>query len=899
VSRSLTIAKHPVHEPSRDYAWLREQGIKHVESLGSALWTDYNLHDPGITLLELLCYAITDLAHRADFPIPDLIAEPPTVVPDPTRQAFYTAREVLTVNPLGIRDYRKKLIDLEGVKNAWLTVLEQYDITIFADCASSELRYQPETEHRVHPRGLYDVKVEFEDDEEMGNLNSGKVYYRFGYTTGIANRTTALVELRLPSWNALEADAATYAGFRSPSGAISGQVTAQWISGNRADDKDVDSADQANALKTVLYVTLSADYLTDASDLNSTASITFADVPLRVWFHSDADRRALDWNDLKAALSDATPAGVIGRYHAALLKADAILAAARSCLLATRNLCEDWRHVTSVPVEDVAVCADIDVEPSADIEAVLAEAYDLIVQYLSPDLRFYSLAELLEAKTPVEDIFDGPKLSRGFLDDAEVDATQLRTRLYASDIINLLVDIDGVKAVRNFRFSRYDDEGRQIGATQPWELEVTPGRGPRFYALASKFLVFKNGLPFLPDAAELRDILQVIRGKRLRPKLSKAASDLEVPRGTYLPLEDFTPAQYQLPRTYGVGPEGLPASVGEPRLAQAKQLRAYLLFFEQLLVNYLAQLAHVKDLFAVDDTVDRSMFTRLIDDSLLPGVEAELYRGMDDNKLQSIVESQSTWLDRRNRFLDHVLSRFAESFADYSVMLYRHAGSKTAAQSQLIENKIAFLRDLPAMTHDRAKAFDYAVPAAFCPLAPPHAQGNAPGLSLRIKRLLGLKAPDDRVLVIEHLLLRPRAIDDPLLSVCLPEDCSTCGEEDPYSFRITVVLAGEGGVENSDIDWRRFAENAIRYEVPAHLAVKVCWVSSGQLDEIEAAWCAWLVRVRAEPPQAGDQKMALIELLTVFHALKSVYPPATLHDCGDGNDENRVYLDRTVITSKE
>ncbi len=899
MKRSLTIPKHPVLEPSLDYAWLRQQGLKHIESLGSALWTDYNLHDPGITLLEVLCYGITDLAHRADFPIPDLIAEPPTVNPDPARQAFYTAREVLTVNPLGIRDYRKKLIDLEGVKNAWLTVLEQYDIAIYADCASSELRTHPETEHPVNPRGLYDVKVEFEDDEEMGNLNSGKVYYRFGFPTGITSRTTALIELRLPNWNALESNPGLYGGFRSPGGAFSGPVTVLWVSGNKTDDTDVDPADQANALKTVLYVTLSVDYLTDATDPGSAASLTFVDVPMRVWLQSDADRRALDWNDLKAALSDDTPAGLIGRYHAAVLKADTILASARACLLATRNLCEDWRHVTAVPVEDVSVCADIDVEASADIEAVLAEAYDLIDQYMSPDLLFYSLAELLEAGTPVEDIFDGPKLSRGFLDNAEVDATQLRTRLYTSDLINLLVDIEGVKAVRNFRFSRYDDEGRQIGSAQPWELEVTEGKGPRFYALASKFLVFKNELPFLPDAAELRDILQVVRGKRLRPKLSETTSDLEVPHGTYLPLEDYTPAQYQLPRTYGVGPEGLPASVGEPRLAQAKQLRAYLLFFEQLLVNYLAQLAHVKDLFAVDETVDRSMFTRLIDDSLLPGVGTELYRGMNSNRLQSIAENPSDWLDRRNRFLDHLLSRFAESFADYSVMLYRHAESKTAAQSTLIENKIAFIRDLPAMTHDRAKAFDYGQQAAFCPLAPPEAQSNGPGLSLRIKRLLGLKVPDDRVLIVEHLLLRPRAIDDPLLSVCLPENCATCGEEDPYSFRITVVMAGEGGVENSDIDWRRFAENAVRYEVPAHLAVKVCWVSAVQLDELEFVWCAWLAQVRANPSNAEDQQTALTALLAVFHRLKSVYPPANLHDCGDGNDENRVYLDRTVITSKE
>jgi hypothetical protein len=37
-------------------------------------WSDFNSHDPGITILEQLCYAITDLAYRSNFPIADLIA---------------------------------------------------------------------------------------------------------------------------------------------------------------------------------------------------------------------------------------------------------------------------------------------------------------------------------------------------------------------------------------------------------------------------------------------------------------------------------------------------------------------------------------------------------------------------------------------------------------------------------------------------------------------------------------------------------------------------------------------------------------------------------------------------------------------------------------------------------
>jgi hypothetical protein len=227
-------------------------------------------------------------------------------------------------------------------------------------------------------------------------------------------------------------------------------------------------------------------------------------------------------------------------------------------------------------------------------------------------------------------------------------------------------------------------------------------------------------------------------------------------------------------------------------------------------------------------------------------------------------------------------------------MLYRNAPDKAAAKEQVIGKKIGFLKDIPLMTHDRAKAFDYKRPAAVCdPLS-----ANAAGLGIRIKRLLGLEAPDDTLFVVEHLLLRPRRQDlDPLLPICIPPGCEACGDEDPYSFRLTVVLSGEGGNANSGIEWRRFAERAIRMEVPAHLAAKICWVGKEQLAEFRAAWCAWLAELAKDPVDKALLGARLEDLLKVFTALKSVYPPASLHDCIDGNDENRVFLDQTIITS--
>jgi hypothetical protein len=161
----------------------------------------------------------------------------------------------------------------------------------------------------------------------------------------------------------------------------------------------------------------------------------------------------------------------------------------------------------------------------------------------------------------------------------------------------------------------------------------------------------------------------------------------------------------------------------------------------------------------------------------------------------------------------------------------------------------------------------------------------------------------DKVFVVEHLLLRPRNIPsppnfpngDPLLTICIPGNCELCGEEDPYSFRLTVVLSGETGIANSGIEFRKFAEKTIRMEVPAHLGVKICWVSNKQLHEFEQVYCAWLAELAKPEPNDLLLHQKLTALLLVFEQLKSVYPEARLHDCVDGDDSNRVFLDNTII----
>jgi hypothetical protein len=98
-----------------DYESLRRQGIAWLEKLAGSEWTDFNAHDPGITILEQVCYALTDLSYRINYDMDDLLSREG----EDTYDSLYRPEQILVTKPVTLLDWRKLVIDVEGVKNAW------------------------------------------------------------------------------------------------------------------------------------------------------------------------------------------------------------------------------------------------------------------------------------------------------------------------------------------------------------------------------------------------------------------------------------------------------------------------------------------------------------------------------------------------------------------------------------------------------------------------------------------------------------------------------------------------------------------------------------------------------------------------------------------------------------
>lgn len=925
------IQKKPNLLPSEDYYFLRQKGMEYIEALGSKLWTDYNIHDPGITILELLCYAITDLGYRTGFDIKDFVAD--SLQKGGHEQGFFSANEILTVNPVTIADYRKLLIDTNGIRNAWLFCKDcPCEMPLYVDCLAEELVYS-ETTKKVVPRGTYEILLEFEDSVEYGSLNDGKLFHKYSFFDSSTSFTVTL-ELRLPNWKTIDNQYIIYKNLLdSPNRKITKVEVLKIVD---IDLLDVMNASLQKSLRNPVFVDLKISF-------DNSESFILYQIPLLIHGKSSAIR-AIDLVDLKVEI-ESQP---IYNYQKKILKIKDLIQEVNQKLHQNRNLAEDFCRISEVATEDFAFCADIDLQPDADIEKIEAQILFTIEQYLNPPIHFYSLKQLLDDGIPTEDIFNGPSLTHGFIKDAELEKSILKREIRTSDIINLLMDIEGITGVRNFLITKYNPNGTPALPSQPWIQSVSAQHQPRLYIVKSQFLYFKNDLPFQPaNDEEIWATLQQLRSTNEQIKLTILDNDLPMPTGTKRQFDDYYPVQYSFPLTYGIGFDGLPETAAPQRKAQAKQLKAYLMFYEQLLVNYLAQLNNVEQLFSIKESAQiNTYFSKLLDNQSITNIE-DLYFANYESNLKQITESETLALKRKNIFLDHLLARFGEQFTEYTLLMFSSKNQKFSHR-KLINDKIHFLKDYPEISKKRAKAFNYLDNLKVCGLQ------NVAGLKKRIAHLLGLevlrnyvsiniakekdgysvgfvlnngqkdlliseitdkpktrleadklvrktidelvvfitqksnfkkktgyfiiendetpkktiaksfeKSPTEtftnseldtqiseiidwakkilsaeRFFLVEHILLRPRVYGQSLMPTCVEADCETCGDEDPYSFRLTFVMAGWMPLFQN-LDFRRYAERMIRLETPAHILPKICWVGNEVCrgDEDNAILC--------------------------------------------------------------
>lgn len=101
-SCSITISRQEVR--TFDYATLRQEAIGLAQKLSGKIWTDYNVHDPGVTILEQMVFALTELGYKTGFDVEDYLASFDGNI-DYESQALYASALVMQEFPVTLDEY--------------------------------------------------------------------------------------------------------------------------------------------------------------------------------------------------------------------------------------------------------------------------------------------------------------------------------------------------------------------------------------------------------------------------------------------------------------------------------------------------------------------------------------------------------------------------------------------------------------------------------------------------------------------------------------------------------------------------------------------------------------------------------------------------------------------------
>jgi hypothetical protein len=127
---------------TQDFKSLKDEALGFIQEYGGWEWTNLNPSDPGVTILDQVCYALTELGYCNDFPVSDILTAANGKLH--TKNQFYLPEQILTTSPITFNDYRKYLLD--GMPKLRNTILYSKNNTFY----QTYLLVKNEVDHTTH-----------------------------------------------------------------------------------------------------------------------------------------------------------------------------------------------------------------------------------------------------------------------------------------------------------------------------------------------------------------------------------------------------------------------------------------------------------------------------------------------------------------------------------------------------------------------------------------------------------------------------------------------------------------------------------------------------------------------------------------------------------------------------
>jgi len=395
----------------------------------------------------------------------------------------------------------------------------------------------------------------------------------------------------------------------------------------------------------------------------------------------------------------------------------------RDVFMHCRPLCTDIDNITVLEPQKIKIEGEIELRqnPGRSPEEILAAIYDSIINTLNPRVKYYTEGELINRGFSVDAIYNGPALQHGFIIDNELPPEPCRIEI--NDIERAIMAIKEVALIRSLRV--FNTDGTQhtevlesvinIKEDHFLYLEIVENRALELvsnnYNIAIQEELFLN---------YFNNIREPDSKKYIAPKTTE-----QTKFGRYRQIDTYYSIQKHFPAIYRIGEEGIEEDSVPGRKAKAKQLKAYLMLFEQLMANYLAQLNNIDHLFSPLDSGSAGALEKLTTYFSQPLYNVPFYEQIIINNSATRTplnpgsapkntyvkalknETEEGKFERKNRALNFMLARFNILLEEHPVFLFiqvNKQGGEKLFREELLKWKSGILKNIIPFTQNRALA---------------------------------------------------------------------------------------------------------------------------------------------------------------------------------------------------
>lgn len=406
----------------------------------------------------------------------------------------------------------------------------------------------------------------------------------------------------------------------------------------------------------------------------------------------------------------------------------------RDYLNQNRNLGEVFSTPVVLQKQPIALSADIVLQSGASHDKVESAMRQALAQYVSPTVSRYGYLALTAKGSSSDEIFNGPYMANGWIPNTELSTGKL-TQVVLSDVETLLIKIDGIAAINSLTFTDTDETGA-VGEGNIAQLTLSSN--------------LQGGQS--SQTGQLRFDLDNLQLPYQREKVG-AAVDIapKRPTGTYRDIAEYYSVQNTFPVAWGIGANSPQTDESSYRTAQSRQLKGYLMVFDQLLANQFSQLANIATLFSfktastLADAPGKSyndMPTQLFAPTYysqplydIPDVKPLLLGNnsyhFEFGSSDSATLEQSAWQqfqldpfnrymrgmrkhmetteeidDRRGRMLDHLMARHGDSGSYYDEIISDARWYGSVTKTRIIVKSL-WLQNYQLLSYNRACGYSF------------------------------------------------------------------------------------------------------------------------------------------------------------------------------------------------